>query len=339
VLGHEDALFFGVYAFLVAALWLFDVPGRLRRTATAGLPLVLMADLVNSRRAAWLVLGAGLTVLGLVAWRALPARRLVLARIVAAVAICLTVYMPAFWNKTGGLAQPARAVRSVIAPDPRDASSDLYRIQEDANLKVNIQEGGLLGRGFGVRIDYPLPITDISDLDPLIDYVPHNGVYYVLLRMGIFGGVALWVLIGAAIIRGSRLARVGDRELAMLGAVLAAATVGYAFEGAVDQGFFFYRIAFAMGCLLALTEAARRMSVEAPLSAEGVERQAPDLRLDLNTATLEQLRSLRGIGLTTAWRILHHRERCGGFRSVEELRQVRGIGAVRLDALREAVRV
>ena len=37
------------------------------------------------------------------------------------------VYFPAYWNKTGGLAQPARALRSMVAPDPRDALSDLYR--------------------------------------------------------------------------------------------------------------------------------------------------------------------------------------------------------------------
>ena len=32
ILGHEEALFFGLFVFLAASLWLFDVPGRLRTT-------------------------------------------------------------------------------------------------------------------------------------------------------------------------------------------------------------------------------------------------------------------------------------------------------------------
>jgi hypothetical protein len=259
VLGHEEALFFGVFVVLCGALWLYGIEGRLRTTATALLPVVMMADLVNSRRAAWLVLGGGLIVLAIVAVRSLPSRRLLVMRLGAVILVILSVYLPAFWNKSGGLAQPARAVRSTVAPSARDASSDLYRMQEDANLKVNIAQAGVLGKGFGVRIDYPLPIADIRDIDPLIDYVPHNGVLYVLMRMGVLGGVALWTLIGVGILVGGRLARSADREHALVGAVLVCAMVGYALEGAVDQGFFFYRIAFVMGTLLALGEAASRL--------------------------------------------------------------------------------
>jgi hypothetical protein len=259
VLGHEEALFFGVFIALTGALWLYGIEGRLRTTATALLPLVLMGDLVNSRRAAWLILGGGLIVLAIIAARSLPSRRLLVMRLGAVILVILGLYLPAFWNKSGGLAQPARAVRSTVAPSVRDASSDLYRVQEDANLRVNIKQGGVLGKGFGVPIAYPLEIADIKDIDPLIEYVPHNGVLYVLMRMGVLGGVALWVLIGSGILVGGRLARSPDRMHAMVGAVLVCAMVGYALEGAVDQGFFFYRIAFVMGTLLALGEAARRL--------------------------------------------------------------------------------
>jgi hypothetical protein len=218
-----------------------------------------MADLANSRRAAWLVLGGGLITLAAVAMRQLPSRRQLVIKVGSVVCVVLAVYMPAFWNKTGGTAQPARAVRSIVAPSARDASSDLYRIQEDENLHVNIAQGGLLGRGFGVPIDYVLPIADISDIDPLIDYVPHNGVLYILMRMGLLGGISLFALIGVGLISACRLARSRDRELAVIGAVLVCALIGYAMEGAVDQGFFFYRIAFVMGSLLGLMEAAHRL--------------------------------------------------------------------------------
>lgn len=62
-------------------------------------------------------------------------------------------------------------------------------------------------------------------------------------------------------------------------------------------------------------------------------------QLNLNTATLEQLDGLSGIGPTTAQKILDVREEHGGFGSVEELGDVPGIGPKRLETLRAAVTV
>lgn len=47
---------------------------------------------------------------------------------------------------------------------------------------------------------------------------------------------------------------------------------------------------------------------------------------NLNTATVEQLQSIPGIGPTLAQRIVEYRNRSGGFRSLEELLAVEGIG-------------
>jgi competence protein ComEA len=59
--------------------------------------------------------------------------------------------------------------------------------------------------------------------------------------------------------------------------------------------------------------------------------------LNLNTATLEQLDTLSGIGPTTAQKILDFREERGGFGSIEELGEIPGIGDKRLATLREEV--
>jgi competence protein ComEA len=59
--------------------------------------------------------------------------------------------------------------------------------------------------------------------------------------------------------------------------------------------------------------------------------------LNLNTATLEQLDTLSGIGPATAQKILDFREEKGGFSSVEELGEIPGIGEKRLASLREEV--
>jgi competence protein ComEA len=58
----------------------------------------------------------------------------------------------------------------------------------------------------------------------------------------------------------------------------------------------------------------------------------------LATATLAQLDELDGIGPTLAKRIVEYRESHGGFRSLEELREVDGIGEKRFAALRKALR-
>jgi len=48
--------------------------------------------------------------------------------------------------------------------------------------------------------------------------------------------------------------------------------------------------------------------------------------VNLNTATVEQLDGLPGIGRAMATRILEYRQKAGGFKKIEELMNVRGIG-------------
>ena len=60
-------------------------------------------------------------------------------------------------------------------------------------------------------------------------------------------------------------------------------------------------------------------------------------RVHLNSATLEQLDSLPGVGPVTAQGILDYRTEHGAFQSVEELDAVPGIGPARLERLKELV--
>lgn len=61
--------------------------------------------------------------------------------------------------------------------------------------------------------------------------------------------------------------------------------------------------------------------------------------LDLNTATEQILDTLPGVGPSTARAIIAYRLQHGPFASVDDLLNVRGIGPVKLDALRGLVRV
>jgi competence protein ComEA len=57
----------------------------------------------------------------------------------------------------------------------------------------------------------------------------------------------------------------------------------------------------------------------------------------LASATAAQLDRLDGIGPKLAKRIVDYRQSHGGFRSVDELKQVEGIGDKRFQALRDAL--
>jgi competence protein ComEA len=64
---------------------------------------------------------------------------------------------------------------------------------------------------------------------------------------------------------------------------------------------------------------------------------SPSAPLDLNSATLEQLEGLPGIGPVTAQKILDYRQQHGAFHSVDELQGVPGIGPAHMAQLKGLV--
>lgn len=61
--------------------------------------------------------------------------------------------------------------------------------------------------------------------------------------------------------------------------------------------------------------------------------------LNLNTATKDELVALSGIGPARAQAILDYRSQHGAFKSVDELKDVKGIGARRFEKLRPELTV
>jgi competence protein ComEA len=71
----------------------------------------------------------------------------------------------------------------------------------------------------------------------------------------------------------------------------------------------------------------------------GAHHAAADAPLNLNSASASELAGLQGIGPAKAQAIVEHRDTNGQFKSVDDLKLVRGIGDKMLEQLRPQVTV
>jgi competence protein ComEA len=60
-------------------------------------------------------------------------------------------------------------------------------------------------------------------------------------------------------------------------------------------------------------------------------------KINLNSATAEQLTSLPGIGSATAKLIIEHRTKAGKFSRIEELMNVKGIGEKKFQSIKDLI--
>jgi hypothetical protein len=267
ILAHEESFFFGLYLAILAGLWLLPIKGRLRTLMTVLSPFVLVSDIANQRRTAWAIAAVALVTVFVICYAGFPERRRTIAGLAALGCVMAGIYWVGFSNDPGLLGQPARAVLSQLAPSARDQSSNQYRTIEDVNLGITIRQSMPLGTGFGHPIPQTVPNVDISNIDSFISYLPHNGILYVWVRLGLAGIVAFWLMIGIAVAMAAMTFRRPPSQMAlMISMALLVAVVSYVTQGFYDMGLYWFRIALVMGCLMGGLEAVRRLNLRRAVS-------------------------------------------------------------------------
>ena len=197
---HIDSLMLTIGFVLCAGIVVFRGTRGQRRAALVLMPLIVFCLEIMHRRVAFAMLPVGLLMFAIVFYWLRPK---VFWRVVPPLALMSILYVGMFWNNTGTLGQPARAIRSQISPDPRDASSDQYRVTEHADILQNIRSSRLTGLGFGQQYTFYFPLPDLS-FWPFWHYTSHNAVLWVWMDGGLPAFFTFFWLMGAGAYAGSQ---------------------------------------------------------------------------------------------------------------------------------------
>ncbi|HEX6121810.1 MAG TPA: hypothetical protein VFY89_01555, partial [Ktedonobacterales bacterium] len=185
IMAHEESFFFVALLLLVVLFALHERHRAQLYTALAILPPLLLSLVANNRRADYVALLIGIVIAWVLVIAVNPRTR---RKHLIAFALCGVFglgYIAVFSHAGGALAEPARGIVATIHPDPsdtRDVASNLYRVYENYDLKYTARQSPLLGWGFGRPFLEPLVLPNILSLDPYYQYVPHNTVYWVMMR-------------------------------------------------------------------------------------------------------------------------------------------------------------
>lgn len=250
IMAHEESFFF---ISLIMLVFLLSVYHRYRPQLLAGLvvlPTVVVALVANQRRADYLALLVGLMVAWVFFLWTKPEARI---KLIVGMLLCVTLgggYVLLFAHSSNVFAEPARAITSIFQPDPQDAASNQYRVIENFDLKYTAKQNPLLGLGFGKPFYQPIPLTNIGTLDQNYLLIPHNTIYWVWMRLGLVGFLALWLLFGSVIARGGYIIRhLRDSYLRMTAVYIVATIFMAIFVAFADYQLFVFRNVIFIGLI------------------------------------------------------------------------------------------
>lgn len=257
--AHDSVVFLGTILLVVIAQHVFGAP-RWQRIAG---PLIFVIAgytlLATERRAGYIAVMVGFIELGAMLFFI---HRKAFILVVIPVLIGTAIYLPIFWNASGPAAQPARAIRSIRDPDPRDAQSNMARDLERLNILATMQQNPLVGVGFGRPYVVAVGIPDISFF-PLWNYETHNSVQWVRMKTGPLGFVVFMVVMCSALaLAAHHVRRSKDRDVRVFAVLAISAVTATLVFSYVDLGFTSGRVCVFLGTILGTLSVLDRLPSE-----------------------------------------------------------------------------
>jgi hypothetical protein len=260
--NHEDPVFIITLIILLIGLSLFASKTRQRTALLMLLPVLVLGYVAGQRRAAFASFMATLFAFIIL----LPKRekQIILKVLVVLVAI-FGLYLAAFWNsssRVGAIAQEFKATvtgEGGIRGEYKDRSSTLYRDYENYNLAYTFRAAPLEGVGFGKPYDRPL--FTWGGTFPLAEYLPHNQILWIFVKMGVVGGLLFWLFFNSFVFRGAMIfSRIADPYLKAVCAVCIVAVINQLVVSFVDMQLAWYRNMVYLGMLMGLVPVLERLA-------------------------------------------------------------------------------
>ena len=274
--NHEDPVFMVTLFVLLIGFLLYQTGHKQKLFLLLSLLVLLLGFYVAQRRATYGSLIVSITTLMVI----LPGlKRVQFLKYFLPVMLILLVYGVSFWNVVGNpIGRPVQMVKSAfIEPELEtnfaDYSSNLYRHNENYNLAHTVVNNTVVGTGFGKRYDQPISLVEIRFT--LRDYIPHNQIYWVLVKMGAVGFFAFWFFFNCFVAKGTRVfILLDDPYLKVITLVIVIAVINQMVVSFYDLQLTYYRSMIYLGCLMGLLSVIEHIDREQKLQDDSQKEES-----------------------------------------------------------------
>ena len=76
-----------------------------------------------------------------------------------------------------------------------------------------------------------------------------------------------------------------------------------------------------------------------PITKENIQEETVNTKISINTATIEELQNIKGIGKSKAEAIIKYRDENGKFKKIEDIKNVSGIGDAAFEKIKDQITI
>jgi hypothetical protein len=269
--NHEDPVFMVTLLILLLGFLVYRAKNKQRvGLIILTLPL-LLGFYAGERRAAYA--GAIISIIVFIVILSAEKRRMFL-KYAFPFFIGIIIYSGLFWTNQGTLGRPVQLVKSGIFDSKNETTkknyeSDLYRDDENYDLAQTAKRRPLIGIGFGNAFDEPIFLPRLAF--PLQNYISHNQILWLIVKMGGIGFFAFWFFFNCYAARATHLLRrLNDPYLKAILIVTIVAAINQMVVSFYDLQLTYYRNMIYLGCLLGLLKTIEMLHVDANEHTEKV---------------------------------------------------------------------